>query len=56
MAYDVANFISFLARRVGYRHPDKALRYWICTTGILAMYPLWHIRTHAYFRSLMCFR
>ncbi len=56
MAFDVSNFIMYMQRRAGYRKPDKTVREWMVITGCLLLWPFKHLKTRAYFRSLLCTR
>ena len=56
MANDVANFIFFMQRRVGWRRNDKMARQTMVMFGILLLLPLKYLKTKGYFRSLLCTR
>ena len=56
MANDVANFIFFMQRRVGWRRNDKRARQSMAVFGILLLFPLGYLKTYGYFRSLLCTR
>lgn len=56
MANDVANFLFFMQRRVGWRRNDKMVRQSMVMFGILLLFPLKYLKTQGYFRSLLCTR
>lgn len=56
MAYDVSNFINFMQRRVGYKRPDKMVRYYMFFTGGLLMLPFKYFKTKAFYRNLLSLR
>lgn len=56
MANDVANFITFMQRRVGHSHPDKELRKYMLILGIMLMVPFRYMRTYSYYRNLLSTR
>jgi len=56
MANDVANFIFFMQRRVGWRRNDKNARQTMIFLGILLLFPIKYLKTKAYYRNLLCTR
>jgi ubiquinol-cytochrome c reductase cytochrome c1 subunit len=56
MANDVANFINYMQRRDGYRHPDKEVRKWMIVTAALLLMPFKYLKTYAYYRNLLSTR
>lgn len=56
MAYDVANFITFMQRRNGGKFPDWHFRLYVLIFGILLLYPLRYLSIRGYWRSLNSIR
>lgn len=55
MAYDVANFISYMQRRGG-KSPDFNFKKWIIITGMLLIYPLFKVAHQGPIRNYMSYR
>lgn len=53
MAYDVSNFISYVNRRVGGKHGDRAFRLWTMIMGVCLLYPLRYVKVKGHFRQLI---
>jgi len=56
MAFDVANFISYMQRRVGDKKPDKMARHYALLLGIACMLPVTYLVGKHYQRGLMAYR
>jgi ubiquinol-cytochrome c reductase cytochrome c1 subunit len=56
MANDVANFIFFMQRRLGWRRNDKMVRQTMILLGLALLFPIKYIKSKAYYRSLLCTR
>lgn len=56
MAYDVANFITYMQRRIGYRGPDKKVRAYMVFTGFCMLLPFKYFKTKAFYRNLLSTR
>jgi len=56
MAYDVANFVSYMQRRSGGKRPDRVVRMYMLVTGALLLWPLKYLKTRAYYRNLLSTR
>jgi len=56
MANDVANFIFFMQRRLGWRRNDKNVRQTMVFLGLLLLIPIKYLKTQGYYRSLLCTR
>jgi ubiquinol-cytochrome c reductase cytochrome c1 subunit len=56
MANDVANFIFFMQRRLGWRRNDKMVRQTMVFLGLLLLMPIKYLKTQGYYRSLLCTR
>lgn len=56
MANDVANFIFFMQRRVGWRRNDKKARQTMVLFGLLLLIPFKYLKTKGYYRNLLCTR
>lgn len=51
MAYDVANFISYMQRREGAKKPDRQFRLQTLCFAIACFIPLKYAMTNSYFRG-----
>ena len=56
MANDVANFIFYMQRRLGWRRNDKNVRQTMVLLGLLLLIPIKYLKTQGYYRSLLCTR
>jgi len=56
MANDVANFVMFLQRRIGFRGPDKKVRAYMVFTGFCLIFPFKYLKTKAFYRNLLSTR
>lgn len=56
MAYDVANFITYMQRRAGGKGPDRVFRLFVIMSSVLLLWPLAFINLRAYWRSLFSMR
>jgi len=56
MAYDVANFITFMQRRTGGKYPDRVFRLYVLFLSVGLLYPLRYLHIRAYWRSLLSLR
>ena len=56
MAYDVANFVSYMQRRVGGKNPDRLARYYAIALGALVLTPLRYVVGPGFYRGAMSYR
>lgn len=56
MANDVANFITYMQRREGYKRPDKQVRKTMVALGLLLIYPIKWIKMGGYTRAMLSYR
>lgn len=52
MAYDVANYLTFMQRRAGGKMPDRVFFLHVFFLSTVLMYPLHFLNVRAYWRSL----
>ncbi len=45
-----------MQRRMGYRRPDKQVRYYMILTGFCLLYPFKYFKTRAHYRNLLSVR
>ena len=51
MAYDVANYITYMQRRAGAKLPDRKFKFNLIMYGMLLLVPLRYVTTNGVFRS-----
>lgn len=56
MAYDVANFITYMQRRSGGKDPDRSFRYVTIGFATTLLMPLFWVATRSLFRNYNCYR
>lgn len=56
MAYDVANFLTFMQRRTGGKYPDRVFRLFVGFLALGLLYPLRYLSVKAYWRSTLTSR
>lgn len=56
MAYDVANYITYMQRRIGGKRPDARVRFGMMAAGAICVYPLFKLISPGLGRSYLSFR
>lgn len=56
MAYDVSNFLTYMQRRVGAKHPDRLFRMNLLFFGAICCLPLWYVTTNGWIRNILTSR
>ena len=56
MAFDVANFITFMQRRIGAKYPDKQFILNTFMIGLCCFVPMMYLTYHGHYRNILSFR
>lgn len=56
MAYDVANYLTFMQRRIGHKYPDFQFKIWCFMIGCVAIFPLRYVVTTGFARNVLSYR
>lgn len=52
----MSNFLTFMQRRTGFRHPDRVFRLFTIMLSVALIYPLRYLVVRGYWRSLLSLR